>query len=79
MGGTAEGVYYAFRPILWGFFALLMPDFLNTLSKCPIIQTLLRYDRVSVLVDHSDGGDTIFVMDQVGDKNGESDWMDEIR
>ncbi|MFR9190580.1 MAG: RNA polymerase sporulation sigma factor SigG [Anaerotruncus massiliensis (ex Togo et al. 2019)] len=25
-----------------------------------------------------DGGDTIYVMDQVGDKGGESDWMDEI-
>lgn len=27
---------------------------------------------------YSDGGDTIFVMDQVGDRDGESDWMDEI-
>lgn len=27
---------------------------------------------------YSDGGDTIFVMDQVGDVNSESDWLDEI-
>mgnify|MGYP000956799074 CR=1 FL=1 len=27
---------------------------------------------------YSDGGDTIYVMDQIGDKNSESDWMDEI-
>lgn len=27
---------------------------------------------------YSDGGDTIFVMDQVGDKQSDSDWLDEI-
>ena len=27
---------------------------------------------------YSDGGDTIFVMDQVGDKSGDEDWLDEI-
>lgn len=27
---------------------------------------------------YSDSGDTIFVMDQVGDKHGEKDWLDEI-
>lgn len=27
---------------------------------------------------YSDGGDTIYVMDQVGDKNSETDWLDEI-
>jgi RNA polymerase sporulation-specific sigma factor len=27
---------------------------------------------------YSDGGDTIFVMDQVGDKTGDQDWLDEI-
>jgi RNA polymerase sporulation-specific sigma factor len=27
---------------------------------------------------YSDGGDTIFVMDQVGDKNKDEDWLDEI-
>ena len=27
---------------------------------------------------YSDGGDTIYVMDQVGDNNTDSDWIDEI-
>lgn len=27
---------------------------------------------------YSDGGDTIYVMDQVGDSNSDSDWIDEI-
>ena len=27
---------------------------------------------------YNDGGDTIFVMDQVGDSNTDSDWIDEI-
>lgn len=27
---------------------------------------------------YSDGGDTIYVMDQVGDSTGDSDWIDEI-
>lgn len=27
---------------------------------------------------YSDSGDTIFVMDQVGDKTGDKDWLDEI-
>jgi len=27
---------------------------------------------------YNDGGDTIFVMDQVGDKTGDKDWLDEI-
>lgn len=27
---------------------------------------------------YSDGGDTIFVMDQVGDSNGDRDWLEEI-
>lgn len=27
---------------------------------------------------YSDGGDTIFVMDQVGDKTGDKDWLDEL-
>ena len=38
-----------------------------------IVEPMSLYEPV-----YSDGGDTIFVMDQVGDKNGESDWMDEI-
>jgi RNA polymerase sporulation-specific sigma factor len=27
---------------------------------------------------YSDGGDTIYVMDQIGDKNTDDDWVDEI-
>ncbi len=27
---------------------------------------------------YSDGGDTIYVMDQIGDKNDDSNWLDEI-
>jgi RNA polymerase sporulation-specific sigma factor len=27
---------------------------------------------------YSDGGDTIYVMDQIGDKNSDDDWVDEI-
>ena len=38
-----------------------------------IVEPMSLYEPV-----YSDGGDTIYVMDQVGDKGGESDWMDEI-
>ncbi len=38
-----------------------------------IVEPMSLYEPV-----YSDGGDTIFVMDQVGDRDGESDWMDEI-
>lgn len=38
-----------------------------------IVEPISLYEPV-----YSDGGDTIFMMDQVGDKNAESDWMDEI-
>ena len=38
-----------------------------------IVEPMSLYDPV-----YSDGGDTIYVMDQIGDKNSESDWMDEI-
>ena len=38
-----------------------------------IVEPMSLYEPV-----YSDGGDTIYVMDQVGDKNSESDWMDEI-
>ena len=27
---------------------------------------------------YSDGGDTIYVMDQIGDKNGDNNWLEEI-
>lgn len=38
-----------------------------------IVEPMSLYEPV-----YADGGDTIYVMDQVGDKNGESDWLDEI-
>ncbi|MEG1850026.1 MAG: sigma-70 family RNA polymerase sigma factor, partial [Oscillospiraceae bacterium] len=38
-----------------------------------IIEPISLYEPV-----YSDGGDTIFVMDQVGDPSGDSDWLDEI-
>lgn len=38
-----------------------------------IVEPMSLYEPV-----YSDGGDTIYVMDQVGDKTGESDWLDEI-
>lgn len=38
-----------------------------------IAQPVSLYEPV-----YSDGGDTIFVMDQVGDKNDDSNWIDEI-
>lgn len=38
-----------------------------------IVEPISLYEPV-----YSDGGDTIFVMDQVGDPSGDSDWLDEI-
>ena len=38
-----------------------------------IVEPISLYEPV-----YSDGGDTIFVMDQVGDPSGDRDWMDEI-
>jgi len=38
-----------------------------------IVEPMSLYDPV-----YSDSGDTIYVMDQIGDKNGDSDWIDEI-
>jgi RNA polymerase sporulation-specific sigma factor len=38
-----------------------------------IVEPLSLYEPA-----YSDGGDTIFVMDQVGDKNGDKDWLDEL-
>lgn len=38
-----------------------------------IVEPVSLYEPV-----YSDGGDTIFVMDQVGDSNSDSDWIDEI-
>ena len=38
-----------------------------------IVEPLSLYEPI-----YSDSGDTIYVMDQVGDPNGEDDWIDEI-
>ena len=38
-----------------------------------IVEPVSLYEPV-----YSDSGDTIFVMDQLGDQTGENDWMDEI-
>lgn len=38
-----------------------------------IVEPVSLYEPV-----YSDGGDTIYVMDQVGDSNTDSDWVDEI-
>ena len=38
-----------------------------------IVNPLSLYDPI-----YSDGGDTIYVLDQVGDKNDDNNWLDEI-
>lgn len=38
-----------------------------------IVEPMSLYEPI-----YSDGGDTIYVIDQVGDKNSETDWLDEI-
>lgn len=38
-----------------------------------IVEPVSLYEPV-----YSDGGDTIYVMDQVGDKNDDNNWLDEI-
>ncbi len=38
-----------------------------------IVDPMSLYDSV-----YSDGGDTIYVMDQIGDKNDDNNWVDEI-
>lgn len=43
------------------------------LSLESIVEPLSLYEPV-----FSDGGDTVYVMDQIGDKNDDSNWLDEI-
>lgn len=38
-----------------------------------VVEPVSLYEPV-----YSDGGDTIYVMDQIGDKNKDDDWLDEI-
>jgi RNA polymerase sporulation-specific sigma factor len=38
-----------------------------------IVEPVSLYEPI-----YSDGGDTIYVMDQVGDRNDDGDWLDEL-
>ena len=38
-----------------------------------VVEPMSLYDPV-----YSDGGDTIYVLDQIGDNNSDSNWLDEI-
>ncbi len=50
------------------------------MEKCDVVLALESIIEPMSLYDpvYSDGGDTIYVMDQVGDKNSDSNWIDEI-
>jgi len=52
---------------------LSMPREDVVLALESIVEPVSLYEPV-----FSDGGDTIYVMDQVGDKNDDSNWLDEI-
>ncbi len=50
---------------------------------CPKADVVLALESIVDPVSlyepvYSDGGDTIYVMDQIGDKNDDSDWIEEI-
>lgn len=38
-----------------------------------VVSPMSLYDPI-----YSDGGDTIYVLDQIGDKNDDNNWLDEI-
>ncbi len=50
------------------------------ISKADVVMALEAIVEPVSLYEpaYNDGGDTIFVMDQVGDKSGDKDWLDEI-
>ena len=50
-----------------------MPANLVSSAMEAIVEPLSLYDPI-----YNDGGDTIFLMDQIGDKRTESDWIEEI-
>lgn len=52
---------------------LELPRTQVVLSLEAIVDPVSLYEPV-----YSDGGDTIYVMDQIGDKSTEKDWIDEI-
>lgn len=54
-------------------FAMGMPKHKVVLALEAIVEPVSLYEPV-----YSDGGDTIYVMDQIGDKNGEDSWLGEI-
>ena len=51
--------------------------------EIPVEDVIFAMDAITAPVSlfepvYSDGGDTIYVMDQVGDKNDDKNWLDEI-
>lgn len=50
-----------------------MPKEEIVLALESVVEPVSLYEPV-----YSDGGDTIYVMDQIGDKNQDEDWLDEI-
>ena len=50
-----------------------MPKEEIVLALESVVEPVSLYEPV-----YSDGGDTIYVMDQIGDKNMDDDWLDEI-
>jgi RNA polymerase sporulation-specific sigma factor len=53
--------------------AMEMPKEEIVLALESVVEPVSLYEPV-----YSDGGDTIYVMDQIGDKNKDDDWLDEI-
>lgn len=53
--------------------AMGMPKEEIVLALESVVEPVSLYEPV-----YSDGGDTIYVMDQIGDKNKDDDWLDEI-
>lgn len=53
--------------------AMKIPKEEIVLALESVVEPVSLYEPV-----YSDGGDTIYVMDQIGDKNKDDDWLDEI-
>ena len=53
--------------------AVGLPQATVTLALESVVEPVSLYEPV-----YSDGGDTIYVMDQVGDNNDDNNWLDEI-
>ena len=52
---------------------LQIPNFEVVTALESIVEPISLYDPV-----YSDSGDTIYVLDQIGDNNGDSNWLEEI-